>query len=403
MSDNIHFIKDKKFKKNIIKINFVRPALKEEITKLNFLTHILLLSSKKYQSEREIIYKTKELYDLSMEAFVSIYGKCSILSFKFVFLKDEFTEEGNSGKIIDFIKELIYNPNVKNGKFDKRSFELAKSEVVDEIKTYRENKNTYSRIKMLQYMDPASPAAIELVGNMEDLEKITPENLYQFYLDVFSNSVIDAFVFGNLKNKLSFLQGKQFSKRMDYIYSAATREPKVYIERDQINQSKLVIGYNLVDLTPVEAQYALQIYLYLLGLGPSSKLFANVREKESLCYSIGVTAKYVNSLMMITAGIDAVNFDKTTELIAKQITDMSNGNFKSKDIEAAKLSLKSTYQELLESPHSIINSYEASYYLNYDSIKNRIKKIELVTKDDIIKVAKKIKLNTIYLLEGKRK
>ena len=183
----------------------------------------------------------------------------------------------------------------------------------------------------------------------------------------------------------------------------AMREPKVYIERDKINQSKLVIGYNLIDLTPVEAQYALQIYLYLLGLGPNSKLFTNVREKESLCYSIGVTARYVNSLMMVTAGIDAVNFDKTIDLIDKQISDMCNGNFKAKDIEAAKLSLKSSYQELLESPHSIINFSEASYYLNYDPIKKRIKKIDLVTKEDIINVAKKIKLNTIYLLEGKRK
>ena len=80
-----------------------------------------------------------------------------------------------------------------------------------------------------------------------------------------------------------------------------------------MNQSKLVMGYNMNDLTPYEAEYALQIYLYILGLGPDSKLFTNVREKESLCYTIASTAKYAGSFMMISAGIDASTFDKTVE------------------------------------------------------------------------------------------
>ena len=202
---------------------------------------------------------------------------------------------------------------------------------------------------------------------------------------------------------MTFLNGRENNQKLDYIYSSKMREPKTYIERDTVNQSKLVMGYNLDGLTIKEATYALQIYLYILGLGPSSKLFTNVREKESLCYSISVTARYINSIMLINAGIDSVNFDKTVSLINKQVEAMRKGSFKESDIKAAKLSIKSSYQEVLESPYSILSSYEVSSYMGYDEIKARIKKIDEVTKEDIKKVANKVKLNTIFLLEGHKK
>ena len=404
MNKNIHLIKDKIFKKNIVKINFCRKTDKSEITKLNFLTHLLFLSSKKYKTERKIINKAKELYDLSEESFINIYGNATILCFRFTFLKDEFTEKDNSLEAAKYIKELLFNPNVKNNKFDKKSFDNAKNEIIDEIKTYHENKNVYSKKKMLEYMDASSPAAIESVGNLEDLEKITPTNLYEFYLDVINNSTLDTFIFGeDLEKNFEFLENKNNLKKFDYIYKSKEREPKTYIERDKINQSRLVMGYNLVDLTPNEAEYSLQIYLYILGLGPSSKLFMNVREKESLCYSISATARYVNSLMMITAGIDAVNFDKAINLIEKQVEDIKKGIFKEKEIEAAKLSIKTSYQEIAENPYSYINSYESTKYLGFSSIKKRMNEIDKVSKEDIIEVANKVKLNTIYLLEGKKK
>ncbi len=401
---NVHLIKDRIFKKNILKINFERKTDRSEITKLNFLTHILFLSSNKYKTERKMLTRAQELYDVGQESFVNIYANATILCFRFTFLKDQYTEPNNSKAVMDFINEILFNPNVKNNKFNKKAFEIAKKEVVDEIKTYFENKNTYSRLKMIEYMDKDSPAAIEVVGTLDEIEKITRENLYEFYLNVINTSLIDIFAFGDFKEKdLSFLSKRGANPKIEYFYKTKEHEVRTYIERDNISQSKLVMGYNLIDVSPKEAEYAMQIYLYLLGLGPTSKLFVNVREKASLCYSISVTTRSINSFMMINAGIAAANFDKTVELISKQVDEMRKGNFKEKDIESAKLTIKSSYQEILENPYSIINSYEAVNYLGYDLIKTRIKKIDLVTKEDIINFANKIKLNTIFLLEGKKK
>lgn len=48
----------------------------------------------------------------------------------------------------------------------------------------------------------------------------------------------------------------------------------------------------------------------------------------------------------------------------------------------------------------MISIYEAHEYLNYDLIDKREENISKVTKEMIINTAKKIKLDTIYLLKG---
>lgn len=255
-------------------------------------------------------------------------------------------------------------------------------------------------------MDPSSPYAIDVVGYLDDLNSITEKELYEFYLEVINNSNADVFALGDIDKKiLDSIKFKVSNKNdaISYIYESKEREPKTIIERERLNQSKLVIGYNMNNLTPYEAEYALQIYLYILGLGPDSKLFVNVREKESLCYNISSTSKYAGSLMMISAGIDATTFDKTVDLINAQIESMIKGDFTNDDIESAKLSIKTSYRELLENPYTIINSYESSLYLGFDSINKRLKTIDKITKKEVMEVAKKIKLNTIYLLEGTRR
>lgn len=404
--NKVHFIKDNNFKKNILKINFRRKTNPREITKLNLLMYILLMTSKKYKTNRELLLKAKELYDLSPEAFINIYGNCTVFSFRFTFLKDKYTEENNSLKVIEFINEILFNPDVKNNKFNKDTFKLAKNQVLDDIKTYSENKAAYSKKRMCECMDPDSPYAIDVVGYLDDLNSVDEKELYDFYLEIINNSSADVFAFGDIDPKvLDSIAFKTINNydNISYIYKSKERKVKTIIERDNLNQSKLVMGYNMNDLTPYEAEYALQIYLYILGLGPDSKLFTNVREKESLCYTIASTAKYAGSFMMISAGIDASTFDKTVDLINEQIKAMENGEFDESNIESAKLSIKTSYRELLENPYTIINSYESSLYLGFDSIKNRLKVIDKVTKEEIIAVAKKIKLNTIYLLEGTRR
>ena len=166
-----------------------------------------------------------------------------------------------------------------------------------------------------------------------------------------------------------------------------------------VSQSKLKLGIKLNNLTDFERKYVAIIYSYILGGGPDSKLFKNVREKNSLCYTINCSYMPVYNLMMIQAGINKEDFKKCLSLIKKEIKEMVNGNFESRDIQSAKVTYLSSLKEIEDSQGSIIRIFESHEYLNLDLLDERVD-IMNVTKEDIVNFAKKINIDTIYLLEG---
>ena len=108
----------------------------------------------------------------------------------------------------------------------------------------------------------------------------------------------------------------------------------------------------------------------------------------------------VTNSMFIYAGIDKKDYRKVLKETINQIDAMSKGKFTEKDIENAKTTYKSSLKEIYDSLVSLASTIASMEYLMYDSLEDRIKKIDMVTKDDIIKLSKKIKLDSVYLLKG---
>ena len=86
--------------------------------------------------------------------------------------------------------------------------------------------------------------------------------------------------------------------------------PKTIKEKQNLNQSQLVMGFKIDKMTDFELRYVLNAYSYILGGGPDSKLFRNVREKNSLCYSINSVAYLLGGMLSVMAGINQDNFTK---------------------------------------------------------------------------------------------
>ena len=80
--------------------------------------------------------------------------------------------------------------------------------------------------------------------------------------------------------------------------------------------------------------------------------------------------------------------------------DMKKGNFTEEDLQKAKELFQTSLDELEESPARVMNAYYMMDILGADDIDTRRKKMNAVTKEQIIAVAKKIKMDTIYCLEG---
>ena len=408
-SYKIHFIKTDKFKTIKIKINFKEKVEKEKIVYRNMLSIILFEGTKSYNTRRLIDIECENLYNIGVGGGTNISGNYQILSFDTTFLNEKYTEENMNEKSFKFFLDFIFNPNVNDNKFDHQAFINAKNILKEDIESYLENPTRYAYMGLYNNMCPNTPVALSTTGYIEDLESMTEETLYSYYKEVLRNNIIDIFVIGDI-NVSNFKQIIEDNFNINTIknnnlehfisYDKFLSKPNIIKEKRSINQGILLLGSKLKNITDFERLYVLSVYNYILGGGPDSKLFKEVREKNSLCYYISSTHSGVANLELIKAGIDSKNYDKTLKLIKKQIKDVSNGIFDDEEINKAKINMHAALFEVEDSQSGLINLYEAHEYLNYDLLEERKNNIDKVTREDVINLSKKIKLDTIYLLEG---
>lgn len=408
----IHFIKTDKFKKVKIRINFKEKTTKEKVVYRNMLSLVLLEATKKFNTRRLLDIECENLYNIGVGAGTSNSGNYHLLRFNTTFLNEKYTEKGMMEESFKFFLEFIFNPNVIDGKFESQTFNNAKNILKEDIESYADNPGRFAFSRIYEIMCPNSVIKYRSTGYIEDLEKVTEENLYEYYKELLTNNEIDIFIIGNIDVKqmekiiadnfnIDSIKHEQLAhivKQDDF-----RTEPRVIKENKNINQSILILGSKLKDITEFERKYVLVLYNYILGGSADSKLFKEVREKNSLCYSISSTHSGIANLEFISAGIDKENYDKAVELIKAEIKNMEDGNFTEEDINQAKITFLASLKEIEDTANGIINIYEAHEYLDYDLLEERAKEIEKVTKEDIINVSKKMYLDTIYLLEGDKK
>lgn len=406
---NLHMIKTDRFKTVNMQIIFSNKIKKEDITKRNFLSDILTYSSKKYKTKKDISIASQDLYTASVYATNYRLGNYYNTDINLYFLNEKYTEKGMTEKSIDFLQEVIFNPNVENNKFDSNSFNVIKNNMRLQIESVKEDPRKYSMIKMLENMDKDAPYSYHGFGYLDDLDKITEENLYSYYKEFIANSNIEIYIIGDIdfdciekliKEKFKFNVYKKKKDNPNIIHKKIRKKIKTVIEEDDINQSKLTIGCKLSDLTDYERNYVLTLYNIILGGGSDSLLFQTVREKNSLCYYVGSTSNKVDNLLIISSGIAKKNFKKTLSLIKKEMKNIEKGNFSDDLVLSAKIRYNSVLDEMYDYPNQIISAYYAVEVLGVDFPEIRKQKIMDVTKEDIINLSKKIKLDTIYLLGG---
>lgn len=411
-SYNLHFIKTDIFKTITMKVIFHTPIIKEDITKRNILSDILLQSTKEYKTRRDLTIKSEDLYAADIYTSNQRVGNYIMTSFILQTLNDKYTEENNFEESIKFLHEIIFNPDVEEERFKEDKLELVKSNATLALNSIKEDAANYSLIRMSEAYDKTSPISYRMTGYLEDLDKITEENLYEYYERMLDNDYVDIFILGDINEKellpiiKKYFKFKKVKKRKAsyYLPNKKPRKRRLFAKETTKNsQSKLAIACPITKMTDYEKNYSLLLANIILGGTGDSKLFKEVREENSLCYTIRSNYNRLDNLMVINAGIDNVNFDKAVELITKNVQDMKKGKFTDSDINVAKEFYKTSAESLMESPSRIINEVLTEEILGVEPLFERVRKIEKVTKKDIMRACKKINMDTVFLLEGGNK
>ena len=406
-SYNLHIIKTDLFKTITVKVFFREEALKENITKRNFLSRIMMLSTNDYQSKVELTKALQNLYAAQVSATNRRLGNYLDTSFSLRVLHDKYTEEGNFKKSLELLNSVILNPKVDNNSFNEKEFSIVYEEYKADLNTLVEDKMTYALIRGMESTS-SDVTSYRSIGYLEDLEKITEQNLYDYYKEMIKHNFLDIFVLGNVDEvEITNLFREVFNfdtfkkKQID----ARVIEPKKIstkkvIEKIKAEQDNLVMTLSTLGLTDYERNYPLSLFNTILGGGSESLLFKEVREKNSLAYTISSTPNKLDNLIIIRGGITSNKSEEAIKLIKKILKELANGHISDELLDKAKEYYTSAIDDIIESSFQMIESYYMMELLGVDDLETKRKKMLKVTKEEVVAVAKKTKLNTIYILKG---
>ncbi|ABR49042.1 peptidase M16 domain protein [Alkaliphilus metalliredigens QYMF] len=404
----LHTLRVGHFKTNIINFNIQRPLTKEEVTYNALLPMILERGTQSHPTSKAISDSLDYLYGASFNTNVDKKGERQIIQFSLMLANDQFVEESVFEKGLVLLNEIIHGPFLENGAFKKEYVNQEKKNLQDRISGRINDKMSYSLERCAEEMCKEEPFHIFPQGEIEDLEGIDETKLYKHYKKVMETSPIDIVVVGDIqhekivkmiKDTFKFNRKTVLENEREKVNFEVNKVNEVE-ENMEINQGKLTLGYR-TNIPYEEAGYAaLMVYSSILGGGAHSKLFLKVREEKSLCYYIFSQLEKFKSLMLISSGIEEAQYGETIKAVENQLKEMESGNISDMQMEHGKKAVITNLESLRDSSNGLANFIlSQSLSQTNETINTMIEKIRGVAKADVVEVAEKIELDTIYFLK----
>ena len=417
----LHQIQTENYKTNLYAIFIATPLKRENVTLDALISAVLRRGTKNLPSQEQISKKLEMMYGASFNCGIEKTGDNHILKFYLEALSEEFLPKPEEliKESLGILLDLSFNPYTENGAFKAEYVEGEKQNLKQIIEAKIDQKDRYAYDRCTEEMFKGRPYGLYKYGYVEDLESITPESLYKYYQELIATAKIDIFCSGRLKDKnvkeiIEQNENMQNLKerKPNYIINNETTEAKegkennenkdknenIVTESMQIAQGKLVIGLD-VNETKEDSRFIASVYNAILGGGANSKLFQNVREKNSLAYTANSGYIRVKNAIFIRCGIEIDNYQKALDTIKEQLEDMKNGNFTDEDIKNSKELILASIEGITEEQDTEITYYYGQELADrFVTVEEYAEKIKEVTKEQIIDLAKTVTINTIYFL-----
>ncbi len=405
----IYNIKSSRFKTNTINI-FFQDNLNTNTVALNALfPSVLRRGTENLPTLKDINLYLEELYGAVFDCGIGKKGERQIIHFYFEYLSDKYAdgENRNFEGALDFLLDIIYRPALKDGSFNPQYVEQEKTNLKMLVEGRTNDKVQYSLDRCYELMCREEPFGLYEYGSIDQIESITPDELYKHYKEKVSTLPADIFITGELeKSDIDYIKARIGSIGRGVTKGLVTGIVKKYVDKVRyyedkmdVNQGKLSLGFR-TNITPKENDYyALMVYSGILGGGMHSKLFQNVREKAGLAYYIFAGLEKFKGLMIIGSGIDIKDQEHAKSLILEQMEAVKEGKITDYEFEATIKSLETGIQALKDSQLQVVDfNFSQLVSQTHDTLEGLLSKIHRVTKQDVINITDKIQLDTVYFL-----
>lgn len=410
---NLHILPTEKYKTLRVFVRFTTRLDQSTITKRTLLSSLLETNSLHYPDQTKLSAQLAELYGASFGLNVGKKGNLHWLNAGLNVVNGKYVSDTELlPEVVNFLKEVLFFPNIQEGTFEPKTFALEKENLRSYLESLKEDKQTYASYALQElYFGKDEHQKIPSFGTVEALQKLTAHEMADYYQEMITKDQVDIFVVGDVDEKevTSLMKQLPFAPREVSRPDIFYRQPIENIiaerqEQEPITQAKLNLAYT-TNIYYGEAQrFALMVFNGLFGGFPHSKLFMNVREKESLAYYASSSVDTFRGYMTVQTGIDGENRNKVMHLVAEQLESLRQGEVSELELAQTKAMLKNQYLLSLDSPQSAIETNYLNHWLPETALTDEewLNRLNKITIEEVQAVAKQVKLQAIFFLDGEK-
>lgn len=406
-------IPTEKFKTIRLFVRFSTAHTRKKATSRTLLTSLLETNSLNYPTQTALSGQLANLYGASFGLNVGKRGNLHQVNLSMTVVNGKYIQhEEVFSEGIQFLKEILFYPNIHENQFDDTTFQLEKTNLIAYLESIQEDKQTLASLKIQElYFAENEDQKTPSFGEVTELKELKASDLVETYRQMLEEDSIDIFVVGDISpeqvkqeiEKLPFAKGTRQAAEIFY------RQPLTNaIREEQLTEDVLQAKLNLAYATNIyyddEKRYPLMVFNGLFGGFPHSKLFMNVREKASLAYYASSSVDTFRGLVTVQTGIDGKNRQATMALVEEQLAALCRGEISEDELAKTKAMLKNQYLLSLDNPQSLI---ETKYLENWlpktgQNQTELLHKIMKVTKEEVQAVAQQVQLEAVFFLDGEQ-
>ena len=405
------------FKAGTLSLSVVLPIDPKDTPLTSLLLSVLLRGTKSYPTVSALNRRLDFLFGTELSIRNFYRGDCQVIGLCADMLEANYLPQGMQAHdllegTLEVMREILFCPLTdENGMLSAEYVESEKRLQCDTIRAQKNNPHAYAADRCRALMFEGEPCSVPLYGKEEEIMAVTPEQLSQHWRKLLASLSLHFFYIGTAEQEtLVQTLHKTFAPELDRVVKSCAQvlsvsrharpeTVKQTCESMPVNQGHLNIGLHTGIVLTDHDFYACVLFNELLGASPVSKLFMNVRERLSLCYSCNSIYNAFKGTVLISCGLENENREKAETEIFAQIRAIAEGNFDDAEWLAAKKSLENAYRQLEDSPTALESYYFGRSLAGIkDSTEECREHIRAVTREDVIRVAKNVQIDTVFFL-----
>ncbi len=413
IADGVHFsaVRDNRFKTMRISATAMLPLSRETVSAYALLSQVMTRSCAEYPDFTALSRKLSSLYGASLEAGVRKMGEVLALTFSVSGIDDRYALSGDSisRELSELLCKIIFEPYLEGNAFCGAEVEQERRQLLELVDSELSDKRSYATSRLIELMCDKETFGVRRYGTKETINAVSSSELFAAWESMLRTARFEIMYIGESDPVFAqqvfadkFTSVDRLVSKLNTVTTVTPESVREFSDEMDVSQAKLLLGYRTSVCAPQQETTAMRLMCAILGGSAHSKFFRNVREKQSLCYYCVSRYYRVKGIMTVESGVEFENIEKTKNACIAELDAIRRGDITDDEINFAKLSIANNFVSICDTVSGIQEWYISQLCDGRMLTPSQAsEEFNAVTKEQIVAVANKLSLDTIYVLRGK--